>query len=380
MKIFIKSLLDLIKFYKIKPKDRKIVFYSENETFYSFYDGLIDSLINQFNQDIYYVTSSITDSNLIKQNKKIKSFFIGDQSIRTIFFKLYNSPIMILTMPDLNTFHIMRSQHKVNYIYITHNINSLHMVFRKKAFNNYDTFFCVGPHHNVEIEETEKIYKLKKITKFNFGYNKIDKLLMKNDLNIKNHYANKILVIAPSWGNDSIIEKIGDKLLSLLINSDWKIIIRPHPDTIRLSKKKYLQFKNKFNNRPNCKFEENISNMNSLYESSIMISDWSGAAFEFAFGLEKPVIFIDMPKKINNSDFDLYTNEPIEISLRNKIGELITINKLASIVTLLNEVFYNRDKYKKRIISERNKIIYNVGDSASKGADYIFNLIKFNNK
>ena len=101
---------------------------------------------------------------------------------------------------------------------------------------------------------------------------------------------------------------------------------------------------------------------------------------EFAFGLEKPVIFIDMPKKINNSDFDLYTNEPIEISLRNKIGELITINKLASIVTLLNEVFYNRDKYKKRIISERNKIIYNVGDSASKGADYIFNLIKFNNK
>ena len=281
---------------------------------------------------------------------------------------------MILTMPDLDTFHIVRSQHKVNYIYITHNINSLHMVFRKKAFNSYDTFFCVGPHHNLEIKETEKIYKLKEITKFNFGYNKIDKLLIKNDSNTKNQNSNKTLIIAPSWGNNCIIEKIGNTLLSLLIISDWKIIIRPHPDTIRLSNNKYLELKNKFTNYPNCKFEENISNMNSMYESSVMISDWSGAAFEFAFGLEKPVIFLDMPKKINNSDFNLYTNEPVEINLRDKIGELVTMDELKNIVNILNKVFDNRDKYKKKIILERHKYIYNIGKSASEGAEYIVNL------
>ena len=120
--------------------------------------------------------------------------------------------------------------------------------------------------------------------------------------------------------------------------------------------------------------------MKSFYESSIMISDWSGAAFEFAFGLEKPVIFIDMPKKINNSDFNLHINEPIEISLRKKIGELITIDKLEDIVNLLNKVFNNKDTYKKRIILERKQTIYNIGKSASKGAEYIYNLIKSNDK
>ncbi len=380
MKSLIKSFFDLIKFYKIQPENRKIVFYTENDVFYPFFSGLIDCLINKFDQKIYYVTSSISDPILSQKNTKIKSFFIGNESIRTIFFKLFNSSIMILTMPDLNTFHIKRSPYKVNYIFIAHNIFSLHMVFRKKAFNHYDTFFCVGPHHNKEIEETEKIYKLKKITTFNFGYNKIDQLLNNNKFTKTNYNAEKILVIAPSWGKNCIIEKIGEKLLSLLINSDWKIIIRPHPDTLRLFKKKYMQLKNKFINHPNCIFEENISNMKSFYESSIMISDWSGAAFEFAFGLEKPVIFIDMPKKINNSDFNLYINEPIEISLRKKIGELITINKLEDIVNILNKVFKNKDTYKKRIILERKQTIYNVSKSASKGAEYIFNLIKFNDK
>ena len=82
---------------------------------------------------------------------------------------MYNSPTLILTMPDLNSFHIKRSPHKVNYIFIPHNVLSIHMVFRNKAFNHYDTFFCSGPHHKKEIKETEKIYNLKKIETVNFG-------------------------------------------------------------------------------------------------------------------------------------------------------------------------------------------------------------------
>ena len=181
---FIRAFLDLKKFNKINKNERKIVFYAENENSYLFFEGLIETLVKKYNHKIFYVTSSINDPMLNLNNKNIRAFFIGDKAIRTIFFQLFNSPIMILTMPELNISYIKRSKNKVNYIYITHNILSIHMVFRKRAFNFYDTFFCVGPHHNIEIEETEKVYKLKKITKFNFGYNKIDKLLLKK----KNKY------------------------------------------------------------------------------------------------------------------------------------------------------------------------------------------------
>ena len=58
MKLFLRSLSNLIKFYRIKPQDRKIVFYSENENFYQFFQGLIYELTNNYNNKIYYVTSS----------------------------------------------------------------------------------------------------------------------------------------------------------------------------------------------------------------------------------------------------------------------------------------------------------------------------------
>ena len=372
MKLFLRSLSNLIKFYKIKPQDRKIVFYSENENFYQFFQGIIDELTNNYNNKIYYVTSSPKDPILYNNNSKIESFYIGNESIKTIFFRIFNSPIMILTMPDLNSFHIKRSPHNVNYIFIPHNILSLHMVFRKKAFNNYDTFFCSGPHHNKEIEETEKIYNLKKIKTFNFGYYKIDNLLANK--NSKINQTSKTIIIAPSWGKNCIIEKIGDELLSLFENKDWKIIVRPHPDTLRLFKDKYLLIKKKFTNHKNFEFEENISSMMSFDKADLMISDWSGAAFEFAFGLEKPVIFIDLPKKINNSDFELYKNIPIEVSSREKIGEVVDPENLSTLLDRVEQVFQKKDSYKKKIAQEREKIIYNVGKSSGKGADYIKNL------
>ena len=144
----------------------------------------------------------------------------------------------------------------------------------------------------------------------------------------------------------------------------------------RLYKKKYLSLKNNFINYSNFLFEENISGMESFYKTSVMISDWSGVAFEYAFGLGKPVIFIDMPKKINNSDFKLYKNDPIEINLRQQIGKLVSLQNLKNIVNILNDVYINRETYKDKIIKEREKNIYNLKTSSEKGAEYIYNLIK----
>ena len=375
MKKFFRAYSDLKKFNKIDKNERKIVFYAENENSYLFFEGLIRILIEKYNQKIFYVTSSITDPILKNNNKNINSFFVGDKAIRTIFFQLFNSSIMILTMPELNVSYIKKSKKKVNYIYITHNILSIHMVFRKKAFNYYDTFFCVGPHHNAEITETEKIYKLNKINQFNFGYNKIDKLLLNKKTKNSDSNQNKTLIIAPSWGKDSILETFGIALLSSLVNKNWKIIIRPHPDTLKFNLKKYKEVYDKFKNHPDCEFEENISNTDSFYISDIMISDWSGSAFEFAFGLEKPVIFINLPKKINNSEFHLYQSVPIEINLRKEIGEVIEITEIDKIHEKIEKMYLKKLELKKKIANIRDKVIYNVGSSAEKGAEYIKNLI-----
>ena len=276
-------------------------------------------------------------------------------------------------MPELNVSYIKKSKFFCHYIYIPHNILSIHMIFRKQAFNHYDSFFCVGPHHLKELEENEKIYNLEKINKIKFGYHKIELLLEKRKNKIKNH---KTLIIAPSWGKNSILEKIGNKLLSILVETEFKIIIRPHPDTLKFYKKGYSKLKTKYQKYENFLFEENTSNMNSYLQADLMISDWSGSAFEFAFGLEKPVIFINLPKKINNTEFYLYKSEPIEISLRDKIGEIIDIERLNEIPALINKVYENKKNYKEKIIKCRKSILYNDSSSSKIGAEYIIELLK----
>ena len=50
-----------------------------------------------------------------------------------------------------------------------------------------------------------------------------------------------------------------------------------------------------------------------------MVSDWSGVALEFAFGLEKQVVFIDQPLKLNNPEYSRLKSDPLETLLREKI-------------------------------------------------------------
>jgi YidC/Oxa1 family membrane protein insertase len=79
--------------------------------------------------------------------------------------------ILVMDMPDLDTYHIKRSKaYPVHYIYLFHSMFSIHSYLRKEALDNFDTIFCVGPHHVNEIKATEKLYELKPKKIINYGF------------------------------------------------------------------------------------------------------------------------------------------------------------------------------------------------------------------
>ena len=65
----------------------------------------------------------------------------------------------------------------------------------------------------------------------------------------------KKIIIAPTWGKNSILEKIGLELIAILQKTNLIIIIRPHPDTITNLKSNYYKIKDKFYNQNNIIFE-----------------------------------------------------------------------------------------------------------------------------
>ena len=105
-----------------------------------------------------------------------------------------------------------------------------------------------------------------------------------------------------------------------------------------------------------------------------MISDWSGVSMEYAFALDRPVIFVDVPKKINNPDFEDIHCKPIEISIRTEIGDVISPNQLDELPKKINSLFENLEKFRKRIREVRLKTVFNIGRSRIIGAKHIVKI------
>ena len=366
---------ELKKFNKLDDEERSIVFYAENKASMNHFRLLISELTQERNLQICYVTSVKNDPMLSIKNEKIHSFFIGDGITRTKFFLELKAKILIMDMPDLNSFHIKRSKiFPVHYIYIFHSMFSIHSYLRKGAVDNYDTIFCVGEHQKNEIQETEKVYDLKPKKLVNYGFGRLDTLLkekhnfQKDDLNKEN-----LIIIVPTYGENNLLKVCGIELIEKLLATNFKVLLRPHFRIFKESEDLIKNIHEKFQNNKNFRIEEGVIKPEDFHSSKCMISDWSGISLEYAFVFERPVIYINVPKKVLNEEADKISLVPIEIAIREKIGFLIEPNNLNEISKIILKL---DDKSRaEEIRNIRSQTVFNIGKSASVGAEYIEKIL-----
>ena len=374
---FIEEWKNLEKIKKLTDKKNCIFFYAENQASMNHFKLLLSELTEIRNLQICYVTSIKNDSVFSLKNKNIFAFYIGNGIMRTKFFLTLKAKILIMDMPDLETFHIKRSKvYPVHYIYLFHSIFSINLYLRKGAIDNYDTIFCVGKHHVKEIRETEKIYQLKPKRLIKYGFGRLDALLNEKEkfqqMNIKNE---KLIIISPSYGKDNLLNICGIELIEILLNMNFKVLLRPHFLILKNSNELIKKIQIKFGNNSNFTLEKGIIPPVKFHNSMCMISDWSGISLEYAFTFERPVIFIDVPNKILNPNSEDISLEPIEISIREKIGYVISPNNLVIIPEIIENIF-NNNPLNEQIKKIRSETVYNISNSAIIGADIIEKIYK----
>ena len=369
---------NLKKFENLSDFERSIVFYAENEASMNHFRTLIFELTERMNFQICYITSVKNDQILSSKNKNILSFYIGEGAARTKFFLTLRAKILVMDMPDLDRYHIKRSKaYPVHYIYLFHSMFSIHSYLRKGALDNYATIFCVGPHHVNELRTTEKLYGLKPKTIVNYGFGRLDTLLQEKEKFVKpDSNLKDLILITPSYGDENLLEKCGIELIDTLLKSDFRVLLRPHFRTLRDSKELIDSIKNKFEKNLSFIFEDGVIPPEYFHNSICMISDWSGISMEYAFTFERSVIFIDVPKKILNPDADDLPLEPIEISIRKKIGHIVSTNNIREIQNIINNLNNNTEDFKKQLKLIRQNTVFNISTSSKIGANYIEKLIQ----
>ena len=370
---------ELKRFKRLDKKDRSIVFYLENEYYFIYFKPIVEKLTQEYDMKICYVTSSKTDPMLTSNDKNILPFYIGDGIARSNFFINLEATIVIMTMPDLDTFHVKRSKiYPVHYVYIFHSLNSTHYVYTKTAFDNFDTIFCTGNYQIIEIQERERKFNLRRKKLVKHGYGRLDALINEvQSADVKKNVSdNKVVLIAPSWGPNGLIETKGQEIIRTLLDSGFNVILRPHPMTIKKSNKIIQKIEKEFKDNLNFKLDIDIRNAESFFLSDCMISDWSGVAIEYAFAFEKPILYVDTPQKINNPECHQIELAPLEEKIRSQIGEVLSLSQLSLIPSKINPFLQSQNKFKEKIQQIKEKTVFNVGNSGEEGAKYLLELKK----
>lgn len=371
---------DYKRFFKYGTK--QIVFYSEKNGFYKYYKDVIEYILRKTDITVHYITSDIHDEIFSFSSENFMTYFITENKLIVLMMKL-DTDIMVMTMPDLQKYQIKRSivRDDIEYIYMDHGINSLNLVLRKHAIDYFDTIFTANDNVYNEIKAQEKVYNLKPKTLVKYGYCLIDNMIKSYDNQGEETHEKPILLIAPSWQQDNILDICIEPLLDSLLNGSYSIILRPHPQYIRHCNDRLRQIEEKYGDNSDFILQTDFSSNSTVFNADILITDWSGIAYEYSFVTLKPTLFIDTPMKIMNPDYKEIDVVPFDIEVRNKIGisiDVDSVNKASDTVEeLLNDNHFRKDS----MLNVRKKYLYNVGTSAEVGAKYIINrLIEYSKR
>lgn len=367
---------DYKRFFSIVNKH--LVFYSESNGFYKYYKAIIEYLLKNTNITIHYITSDYNDKifEMEKENSQIKAYYIEEKKLITLMMQM-DADVVVMTMPDIDNFHIKRSyvRKDIEYVYIPHGMDSMNLTMRTCSINHYDTIFTTGKYQKEEQEKTNEVYNLKNRKLFEWGYSLLDDMISDYE---KNKVVNeqKTVLIAPSWQKDNIVDLCLDEILDSLKGENLKVIVRPHPQHVRHMKDKFENMKEQFKDNKNIEIQTDFSSNSTVFNADLLITDWSGIAFEYAYTTKKPVLFVDTPMKIMNPDYKKIDVEPFNIWARNEIGQVVPVDECKNINKVVNQMLDDNLKYQEKIDKLVSESVYNLGNSAEVGATYIINAIQ----
>ena len=373
---------DYKRFFSIANKH--LVFYSESSGFYKYFADVIDYLLQHSNLSIHYITSDPNDAIFQKAQKepRIRPYYIGEKRLITLMMKM-DADMVVMTTPDLDNFYLKKSYVKkdVEYIYTAHGVGSTNLLLRNCALAHFDTIFCIGPYQIEELREEECVYNLPSKTLVPCGYGLLDSVMTAYDSSLSKRLKEKPQVlIAPSWQPHNILDTCIDPLLDSLLCGKYHIILRPHPEYCKRYPQKIAILKSRYKDKlgqssSGFELQTDFSSNETVFESDIVITDWSTICYEFSFATKRPTLFVNTPMKVMNPDYQRLKRIPLDIEIREKIGRSISPDTAGEIERVVEKLLMQADAYAQSIEKLLGECLFNPGQSGMAGGKYIIDRL-----
>lgn len=274
---------------KVNENKMPIVFYTDHKRYWNVFEPLLDEFEKR-HQKAVYLTGSEDDPVFKKKYEYITGQFIGEGNKGFSKLNLLNASVVVSSTPSLDVFQWKRSKNVDYYIHIPHAPNDI-TLYRMFGIDHYDAIILSGEYQEKEVRQLEELrgYPPKDIVLCGLPFLDEMRKRLENAEQLPSH--ERTVLLAPSWGESSILSKYGEPFIDALISTGYKIIVRPHPQSFSAEKELMDRLMTKYSDTSKVVWNRDTDNFEVLRQSDILISDFSGVMFDFSLVFDKPVIY-----------------------------------------------------------------------------------------
>lgn len=354
---------------------KKFVIYGEDSRYWNVFKPILEEFEKR-NIEVTYFVANDKDPAFNENYKFVKTEVIGTGNKAYAKLNMLSAGFVLMTTPSLQVYQLKRSKNVAHYSHIFHSCSDS-MGYRLFSLDYFDSVLMSGDFQGKYIRILEEQRELPKKELITVGCPYLDTLKSKFDAIPAEENHQFTVLLSPSWGKSGILSLYGEELIDPLVETGWKIIIRPHPQS-KISEKEMLErLHAKYDNIPNVEWDDNRENIYSLKRADIMISDFSGIVYDYLFLCDKPVLYA-------TSDFDLEPYDGADIpedvdiwqfSTLKKVGVKLEKSDFAGIKSIIENMSDN-EELKEARHKAKDEAWMHIGQAGKLTVDYMLSKVK----
>ena len=341
-----------------------LVIFSDDKRYWPVFEPVVREL-DARSFEVTYMTASPDDPALEANYEHLHSEFIGKGNKAFARLNFLKATMLLSTTPGLDVYQWKRSKYVKYYIHIPHMPGEL-TTYRMFAVDFYDALLLSAKYQIEDCRALEKKRNMPEKECTIVGIPYLDEKIKRRQETTTEPHERTVL-LAPSWGSNSLLNRFGNRLIDLLIATGYHIIIRPHPQSFTSEKDMIQRLMNDY---PDLEWNQDTDNFAVLNRADIMVSDFSGVIFDFVLVFDKPVIcaYTDFDK----SQFDAWwLDTPIWTSTAvPRVGSILSEDNLPKIKELIDSALESESCKNQRQEVCNETWMYR-GEGAKRAADYL---------
>ncbi|MCA8962593.1 MAG: hypothetical protein KDC38_18840 [Planctomycetes bacterium] len=350
------------EFQRLPLDERLVVFHAEVREDWVDLGRLVHRLTVAQNRPVAYLTSDLDDPLLQRPQPNLHAYYVGRGRTRKRLFRQLRANVVVVSRPSIGRDLPRSKECDIHYALILGGLQSVSTTHSEATLRGYGTIFCSGPHQTEELRDClgDDVHVLE------LGNARVDAILER-----RRRYPDEVdsfhtpsVLVAPDTAE--FFRRGGTDIVERLLLAGFRVTVHLAPGFPN-GDKTARQLEKQLGIIPGLLVHRAPATPSLLFSSQLVVTDWSDLALQYALGMERPVVFIDVPRTDRRAAGTV-RRRPIEVALRDRLGRIVDTEKLPDIARICDRVMRGGTPDAESLERLRSQVVYHASLSGAIGS------------